>query len=98
MLEKRDSHRRKRRIYYDTDGFAESQQEEVTPCDVCGGALRIDSTSDRGPHVLAVHIPRKACAQCRQAGLAWYEQAAVKSFDRVFLQDGGEDKFILKKG
>jgi hypothetical protein len=97
MLEKRDSHRRSRRIYYDTDGFSESQQEEVRICETCGGALRIDSVSDRGPHILAVHIPRSACARCRQAGLQWYEQAAAKRFDRVFLQDGGEDKFIIKK-
>jgi hypothetical protein len=97
MLEKGDSHRRTRRIFYDTDRFAESQQEEVRICDACGGALRIDSVSDRGPHILAVHIPRKACGRCRQAGLQWYEQAPVKRFDRVFLQDGGEDKYILKK-
>jgi len=97
MLEKRDCHRRTRRIYYDTDGFSESQQEEVKICDACGGALRIDSVSDRGPHILAVHIPRKACTPCRQAGLQWYEQAIVKRFDRVFLQDGVEDRFVVKK-
>jgi hypothetical protein len=97
MLEKRDAHRRARRIYYDTDGFAESQQEEVKLCDACGGALRIDSVSDRGPHILAVHIPRKACARCRQAGRKWYEQASAKGYDRVFLQDGAEDKFVVKK-
>jgi hypothetical protein len=97
MLEKRGSHRRTRRIYYDTDGFSESQQEEVTACEACGGALRIDSVSDRGLHILAVHIPRKACAACRQAGLQWYEQAAGKHFDRVFLQDGVEDRFLVKK-
>jgi acetoin utilization deacetylase AcuC-like enzyme len=97
MLDKRDCHRRARRIYYDTDGFAESQQEEVTVCETCGGALRIDSVSDRGPHILAVHIPRNACASCRQTGLRWYEQAAVKRFDRVFLQDGGADQFVIKK-
>jgi hypothetical protein len=97
MLEQGNSHRRTRRIYYDTDGFAESQQEEVTPCEACGGALRIDSTSDRGPRILAVHIPRKACPRCRRSGLRWYEQAEAEHFDRVFLQDGGEDKFMVKK-
>jgi hypothetical protein len=97
MLEKRDHHRRTRRIYYDTDGFAESQQEEVTICDACGGALRIDSASDRGPRILAVHIPRKACARCREAGLRWFDQAAAERFDRVFLQNAREDTFIIKK-
>ena len=98
MLEKRDSHRRTRRIYYDTDGFSESQQEEVTACDACGGALRIDSASDRGAHILAVHIPRKACPSCREAGRKWYDQASSKRFDRVFLQDRTQDQFLVKKG
>ena len=98
ILAKKDCHRRARRIYYDTDGFSESQQEEVTVCDACGGALRIDSVSDRGPHILAVHIPRTACPRCRQAGLQWYEQTPAKRFDRVFLQDRVEDKFSVKKG
>jgi len=98
MLEKRDSHRRTRRIYYDTDGFSESQQEEVTACDACGGALRIDSVSDRGAHILAMHIPRKACPSCREAGRKWYDQASSKHFDRVFLQDRTQDQFLVKKG
>jgi acetoin utilization deacetylase AcuC-like enzyme len=98
ILAKQDCHRRTRRIYYDTDGFAESQHEEVTVCDACGGALRIDSVSDRGLHILAVHIPPTACRRCRQAGLQWYEQAPAKRFDRVFLQDRVEDKFSAKKG
>ncbi|MGE5257116.1 MAG: histone deacetylase [Hyphomicrobiales bacterium] len=97
ILDQKDCNHRKRRIYYDTDGFSESQQEEVTLCEACGGALRIDSVSDRGAHILAVHIPRKACRQCREAGRAWYEQASIKRFDRVFLQDRTEDSFAVKK-
>jgi hypothetical protein len=97
ILEKRDSHRRTRRIYYDTDGISESQQEEITACDACGGAIRIDSVSDRGAHILAVHIPRKACPSCREAGLKWYDQASVKRFDRVFLQDRTQDQYLVKK-
>ena len=96
MLEKRDCRRRTRRIYYDTDGFSESQQEEVTACDACGGALRIDSVSDRGAHILAVHIPRKACRRCRETGRKWYDQASIRHFDRVFLQDRTEDTFAVK--
>ncbi len=97
VLDKKDPHRRVRRIFYDTDGFSESQQEQVRLCTDCGGALRIDSTSDRGAHILAVHIPRKACSECRKAGHEWYQAAPVKHFDRVFLQDRTEDKFIVKK-
>jgi hypothetical protein len=97
MLEKRDCHRRSRRIYYDTDGISESQQEEITACDTCGGAWRIDSTSDRGAHILAVHIPRKACPSCREAGRKWYDQASIRRFDRVFLQDRAQDQYLVKK-
>jgi hypothetical protein len=97
VLDKKDPHRRMRRIFYDTDGFSESQQEQVRLCTDCGGALRIDSVSERGPHILAVHIPRNACSECRKAGQEWYQKASVKAFDRVFLQDRTEDKFIVKK-
>jgi hypothetical protein len=97
MLEKRDSHRRTRRIYYDTDGFSESQQEEITACDTCGGALRIDSRSDRGAHILAVHIPRKACPRCQKAGQAWYDDASSRRFDHIFLQDGPGGNYHVKK-
>lgn len=81
------SYRRQRRIFYDTDGITESQVEELRPCRECAGALRIDSTSDRGSRVLAVHVPRKACAACRAAGERWFDEAALKRFDQVFLQD-----------
>jgi hypothetical protein len=97
MLEKRDCRRRTRRIYYDTDGFSESQQEEVTACETCGGALRIDSTSDRGAHILAVHIPRKACPRCQETGHGWYDDASARRFDRVFLQDRPADNYHVKK-
>jgi acetoin utilization deacetylase AcuC-like enzyme len=96
MLDQKDPHRRTRRVYYDTDGFSESQQEEVTACDQCGGTWKIDSTSDRGAHILAVHIPRKACARCRADGRRWYEEASLKRFDQVFLQDRLEDRFFVK--
>jgi hypothetical protein len=96
ILARKDCNRRSRRIYYDTDGFSESQQEEVRLCESCGGALRIDSVSDRGAHILAVHIPRKACPRCRETGRKWYDQASLKHFDRVYLQDRTEDTLAVK--
>jgi acetoin utilization deacetylase AcuC-like enzyme len=89
--------RRRRQIYYDTDGIQESQVEEVCLCDACAGALRIDSASDRGMHILAVHVPARACGRCREQGLAWYEQAAGARYDRVFLQDRTQDRFLTQK-
>jgi acetoin utilization deacetylase AcuC-like enzyme len=97
LLAKTDCHRRMRRIYYDADGISESQQEEVRLCLDCGGALRIDSTSDRGAHILAVHIPRKACPRCQEIGHGWYDDASVRRFDQVFLQDRPGDNYHVKK-
>ena len=76
--------------------FTETQLEEVTPCERCGGALRIDSTTDRGAHILAVHIPHRACPACRDRGLAWFDEASPKRFDRIVLQDGPADRYAVK--
>ncbi len=67
LMGKPTPHRRTRNIYYDTDGILESQSEEIQICTDCAGALRIDSTSDRGMHILAVHIPRKACHNAKKS-------------------------------
>ncbi|MGA6926543.1 MAG: histone deacetylase [Desulfosarcina sp.] len=78
---------RERSIYYDTDNIHESQQESVRVCDRCGGALRIDSAARGKKHILAVHIPRKACEACRGQGYAWYEEGDTTLYDKVYLQD-----------
>jgi len=79
--------RRARDIDYDTEGIRESQQEKIRCCRACGGALSIESTSSKGHHVLAVHIPRRACGPCQEQGRSWFEEAQVGRFDRVYLQD-----------
>lgn len=89
--------RRKRRIFYDTDNIFETQEETILVCDNCPGALRIDSSSDRGKRILAIHIPAKVCDDCRRQGLQWYEQADMQSFDHVFLQDRQADEFREKR-
>ena len=88
---------RKRDIFYDTDGISEVQKEGICVCKECAGALRIDTMSDIGNHVLAIHIPRKACDACRDQGYAWYDSDDAKAFDMVFLQDRTEDKYLQKK-
>jgi len=85
---------RKRNIYYDTDGIHESQREKIRICPNCSGTFIIDSTSDRGSHIMAVHIPRKACRKCRELGYKWYDLADKDSFDMAFLQDRTEDKYL----
>jgi hypothetical protein len=82
---------RQRSIYYDTDNIHENQMETVRVCTDCGGALRIDSTALGTAHVLAVYIPPNACRACRSQGRAWYEEADIKKFDKIYLQDLPQD-------
>jgi hypothetical protein len=97
LLESKTSDYRQRRIFYDTDNIVEMQNETIRVCHQCAGAFKIDSSSDRGTHLMAVHIPRKACRQCRQEGYSWYESADLHHFDLAFLQDRTQDKFSVKK-
>jgi acetoin utilization deacetylase AcuC-like enzyme len=92
----RPAHTRNRRIFYDTDGIAEQQQETVQICDDCAGALRIDSSADTGHHVLAVAIPRNVCDTCRRTGEDWFASADPSQFDGVFFQDRTDDRFECK--
>jgi acetoin utilization deacetylase AcuC-like enzyme len=97
LMGKPTPQRRTRNIYYDTDGIQESQSEQIQICTDCAGALRIDSASDRGMHILAVHIPRKACNKCKEIGYRWYDTADTGQFDVIFLQDRTEDKYLEKR-
>ena len=89
-------HERSRQIFYDTDGIHETQDETIALCEECGGALRIDSQSDRGRRLLAVHIPRKACPRCASKGRAWFEQADAKQYNLVALQDRTTDTYNVR--
>jgi acetoin utilization deacetylase AcuC-like enzyme len=97
IMEKTHPHRRKRDIYYDTDGIRESQDERVQICSDCAGALRIESSSDRGIQILAVHVPKKACHKCLQAGYEWFDSADTDQFDLVLLQNRKKDEYIVRK-
>ena len=66
-------------------------------CPVCSGVLSIDSLTDRGYHIFAVHIPRKACADCVALGYEWFDTVNLRSYDRVFLQDRTVDRYLVKK-
>lgn len=85
---------RNRSIYYDTDSISERQNEKIRICPDCGGAVRIDSSSDSGYHILAVHIPLKACKDCVETGYEWFETAKARNYDKIFLQDRTEDKYL----
>lgn len=96
MQKNKDFDERSRRIFYDTDNISETQREMIRVCRDCGGALRIDSSSDRGHHVLCVQIPRKACPACKEIGYQWYETANSGAFDMAFLQDRTADKYLIQ--
>ncbi len=96
LQKNKDFDERSRRIFYDTDNISETQREMIRICKDCGGALRIDSSSDRGHHVLCVHIPRKACNACKETGYQWYESANPGDFDMAFLQDRTADKYLIQ--
>ncbi len=97
VLNKKTLDHRNRNIFYDTDMIHESQKETVRVCSDCAGALRIDSSSNRGIRILAVHIPRKACAACREVASQWYASADRREFDHIFLQDRIRDIYEERK-
>ncbi|MFW5908508.1 MAG: histone deacetylase, partial [Desulfosalsimonas sp.] len=88
---------RRRSIFYDTDGFFESQHETLHVCTECAGTYKIDSKADTGLRVLAVHIPRKACSNCIQEGRRWFEQSDMTNYDMIMLQDRPEDQYLVRK-
>ncbi len=85
---------RTRNIFYDTDNISETQNEKIRVCPDCSGTIRIDSSSNKGFHILAVHIPKKACNTCKELGYKWYDSAEAGSYDMIFLQDRTEDKYL----
>ncbi|MGC8492339.1 MAG: histone deacetylase family protein [Syntrophobacteraceae bacterium] len=89
--------RRQRHIFYDTDNIIEIQQETVRACPECGGLLAIDSQTDRGRRILAIHIPRKACRQCREAGYRLYDSTGLGEYNQICLQDRTTDEYFSRK-
>ncbi len=88
---------RDRTIFYDTDNILENQRERVMVCESCSGVWAIESWTDRGKRIFAVHIPRAACPSCEALGHEWYEATPIKHFDRIFLQDRKHRTFSVKK-
>lgn len=89
-------HRRTRDLFYDTSGIQERQVETIRACDACAGALRIESSANRGRPILAIQIPMNACEACRATGQRWFEEARNEQFAQVFLQDRPHDTYRFK--
>lgn len=90
-------YKRERSIFYDTDNILETQQENLRVCPDCSGVLSIDSETDRGHNILAIHIPRKACKACQEQGYQWYDQADANAYKQIYLQDRTYDQYIMRK-
>ncbi len=79
---------RPRRIYYDTDGIAEAQQESYGLCPSCPGLALRETRSSRNPLSLCVLVPRTACPACRAKGLETAARARRSGrYDKVLLID-----------
>jgi acetoin utilization deacetylase AcuC-like enzyme len=96
VIGKGDHIKRKKRIYYDTDGITEQQEETVRLCNDCGGLITIDSQADTGNHIFAVIVPGQSCAVCRSEGESLYQTAPKWKYHHVYLQDRDQDLFITK--
>ena len=88
--------RRRKSIFYDTDGISEQQEETVRICEDCGGLVTIDSVADTGVRIFAVIVPGQNCPACRQAGEEVFEKTGKGKYQQVFFQDRDRDIFITK--
>ena len=88
---------RDRSIFYDTDNIQEVQKETIRICRDCSGSLKIESNSSRGYKVVAIHVPRKACDDCKHQAYDWYEAEDAQTYDGVYLQDRTKDDYLVKQ-
>jgi acetoin utilization deacetylase AcuC-like enzyme len=88
--------RRRKSIYYDTDGISEQQEETVRICNACGGLVMIDSMADTGSRIYAVIVPGRSCAVCRQNGEDLYAKTGCGKYNAVYFQDRDRDVFLVK--
>jgi len=88
--------RRRKNIYYDTDGIREQQEETVRICGDCGGLVMIDSVADTENRIFAVIVPGQSCAVCRRNGEDFFAGIDRGKYDRVYFQDRDRDIFLVK--
>ncbi|MCG0274820.1 MAG: histone deacetylase [Thermosediminibacteraceae bacterium] len=97
MFEGKDFVQRKKRIYYDTIGIMENQEEIIKVCKSCSGYIVIKSKCDLGYSILAITIPRDACPRCIDEAHKTYESADQGDYSGIYLQDRANDEFNIKK-
>lgn len=89
----KDIIQRSRKIFYDTDGIMESQVQHFKRCKKCSGYNWINSSADKGYHILAITIPRDACSDCINGGYDMYKKREGR-FTNVYLQDKVNDQYL----
>ena len=88
--------RRRRNIYYDTDGIQEEQVETVRVCDECGGLLTIDSQASTGNRIFAVVVPGQSCPACRKKGEQFFDSMGMGPYHHAYFQDRDRDIYLVK--
>ncbi len=88
--------RRRKNIYYDTDGISEQQEETVRVCGDCGGLVMIDSMADTGSRIFAVIVPGRSCPACRENGETFFKKTERGRYRAVYFQDRDRDLYLVK--
>jgi acetoin utilization deacetylase AcuC-like enzyme len=98
LMDSQEFAHRELRIFYDTDHITEVRREKLRVCGDCAGVLAMDSRADTGYHLYGVHIPRKACRDCRRLGYRWLDAADARTYSHIFLQDRAGGQYMARKG
>jgi acetoin utilization deacetylase AcuC-like enzyme len=88
--------KRRKAIYYDTDGISEQQEETVRICGDCGGLVMIESVADTGQRIFAAILPGRCCPACRTHGEQFFERTNPGKYNRVYFQDREKGLFRVK--
>lgn len=98
LVQGKEAITKRKAIYYDTDGIMEHQTRTDQVCDACPGYTTIDSSNDRGDHILAITIPRQACPACAQKARQAFDQAKTGpgAYTHAYLQDRPRDAYVAK--
>ncbi|RDV83567.1 histone deacetylase [Ammonifex thiophilus] len=90
----------RRRVFYDTDGIEEFQEEKVRLCPRCPGYQEISSYAlhpdGRRLEVLAISLPLPACEKCQQEAREIYthhKEKRTPKYAVIYLQDRPADRY-----
>lgn len=82
--------KRKKNVFYDTDGIRETQMESILRCGECSGLFSLETYSTVCELSLGIEIPLGACPVCRKEGVRLMNSAkksgkysTIQMIDRV---------------